>query len=403
MDLTAANAALKEWYDGQKVNNLVYEKNPWLAMVPKDTEAGGKYIPQPVIYEVNQGRSATFTNAQGNQTAALIAEFLLTRKRDYDVATIDNETLEAANSDRGAFLRTSTLLSDAAIRGATLSAASAAYRDGTGTVGAIATGGITSGVITLSNPADVVQFGVNQTLQANATSGGVPRAALGYVIARNVRAGTITVSATALGGAAGSPALWAAGDSLLVQGDNNAKMSGLQAWLPTTDPGSSDNYYGVNRSADSRLYGLAYDGSAQPIEEALIDHTLLLGRDGAAPDYDFTNFGSYGALVKALGAKKQYVDESAAGIGFRGLRIEGAYGEMKVFPDRNCPVQRNFMLTMNTWKLYSLGDVPKILRYGEGNDMLRVYNADAAELRVAYYANLGNSAPGWNGQTILAA
>ena len=72
---------------------------------------------------------------------------------------------------------------------------------------------------------------VNQVLQANATDGGTPRAALGYVIARNVVAGTITVSATTWGGAAGSPTNWTGGDYLLVQGDNNATISGLQAWL----------------------------------------------------------------------------------------------------------------------------------------------------------------------------
>ncbi len=404
LDLPAGNAALKEWYDGQKVDNLAYDENPGLALVPKETEAGGKYIPIPVQYEVNQGRSATFSNAQGNQTPALLAEFMLTRKTDYDVATIDNQTMEAASSDKGAFLDFSTMLIDTAIQGASISAASALFRDGTGTIGTIATGGITSGVITLSNPADVSQFGVNQTLQANSTSGGTPRAALGYVIARNVMSGTITVASSGLGGAAGSPSGWTAGDSLLVQGDNNGKIAGFPAWLPTTAPGSSDNFYGVNRSSDSRLYGLSYDGSAQSIEEALVDHTMILAREGSSPDHFATNFGSYAALVKALGAKVQYVDlKGPADLSFQGVTIHGARSLIKVVADRSCQAARGFMLKMNTWKLYSLGQVPKILKYGDGLDMLRVYNADAGEVRVAYYANLGCKAPGKNGQTILSA
>jgi hypothetical protein len=404
MDLAAANAALKEFYDDQKVQNLVYEENPGLALLPKNTKATGKYIPVPVIYEVNQGRSATFSNAQGNQTPAQLASFLLTRKRDYDVATIDNETLEAAEDNKGSFIDESTLLINMAIRGATNSAASSTFRDGTGTIGTIATGGITAGVITLSNPADVSQFGINQTLQANSTSGGTPRAALGYVIARNVMSGTVTVSATGLGGAAGSPTGWTAGDSLLVQGDNNGKMAGFQAWLPTTAPGSSDNFYGVNRSVDSRLYGLSYDGSAQPIEEALIDHSMILGREGSTPSHWLTNFGSMAALTKALGSKVQYVSLSGpAGLGFRAIEIHGANSVIKCLADRSCPVQRGFLLKMNTWKVYSIGEVPKILRYGDSKDMLRVYNADAAEARVGYYANMGCNAPGWNGQTITGA
>lgn len=404
MDLAAANAALREWYDDAKVQNQTYEENPGLALVPKNTKATGKYIPVPVIYEVNQGRSATFSNAQGNQSPAQLASFFLTRKRDYDVATIDNETLEAAEDNKGGFLDEATLLIDMAHRGLTISAASALFRDGTGTIGVIAAAGITSGVITLSNPADVSQFGINQTVQANATSGGTPRAALGYVIGRNVAAGTVTVASTGQGGAAGSPAGWTGGDSLVVQGDNNGKISGFQAWLPTTAPTGSDNFYGVNRSVDSRLYGLSYDGSAQPIEEALIDHSMLLGREGSSPSHWLTNFGTLAALNKALGAKVNFVDlKGPADIAFRGIEVHGANTVIKCVADRSCPVQRGMLLKMNTWKLHSIGDVPKILRYGDGKDMLRVYNADAAEARMGYYGNLGCNAPGWNGQTITGA
>ena len=63
-DLTAANAVLKELYFGQTPENLVYRTNPLLAMIPKKTDAGGKYVPAPIIVGASQGRSATFTNAQ---------------------------------------------------------------------------------------------------------------------------------------------------------------------------------------------------------------------------------------------------------------------------------------------------------------------------------------------------
>ena len=62
-DLGAANAALKELYDDQKIANLVYKNNPFLAMVPKMEEFGGKYMPIPLIVNTSQGRSATFSLA----------------------------------------------------------------------------------------------------------------------------------------------------------------------------------------------------------------------------------------------------------------------------------------------------------------------------------------------------
>ena len=396
LNLTAMNAALKELYDGQVVENLVYADNPFLALVPKKTDFGGKYKPVPIITGVSQGRSATFSNAQGNQSPVQIQSFLLTRVSDYSLATIDNQTMLASRTDKMSFLEGAKLVVDGAFRSITNSLASSLFRSGTGSIGAI--GSVTSGVITLSNANDVVQFEVNQTLQANATDGGTPRAALGYVIAVNRSLGTVTVSATGLGGAAGTPSGWAPADFLLVQGDVNAKVKGLAAWLPDVSPTSGDNFFGVDRSQDvTRLAGIRYDGSAQSIEESLIDSSSLLAREGGKPDVCITNFATYAALEKSLGSKVQYVDmKGPAEIAFRGIMVNGANSMIKVFPDRNCQPQKGYLLQMNSWCLNSLGEAPQILRYGDGLEMLRVSNADAGEVRIGYYANLSSNAPGFN-------
>jgi hypothetical protein len=75
-------------------------------------------------------------------------------------------------------------------------------------------------------------------LQANATDGGAsPRAALGYVIAVDRIASTVTVASSGFGGGSDSDELasWAS-DFLVVQGDNNMKVSGLPAWLLSSAP-----------------------------------------------------------------------------------------------------------------------------------------------------------------------
>lgn len=403
LNLTAMNSALKELYDGQVVENLVYSDNPFLAMVPKKTDFGGKYKPIPIITGVSQGRSSTFSNAQGNQSAVQIQSFLLTRVSDYSIATIDNQTMLASRTDKMSFLEGAKLVIDGAFRSLTNSLASALFRTGTGSIGQI--GSISSGVITLSNAADVVQFEVNQVLQANATDGGTPRAALGYVIAVNRALGTVTVASSGLGGSAASPSGWAGNDYLLVQGDVNAKVKGLAAWLPVTAPTSGDNFFGVDRSQDvTRLAGVRYNGSAQSIEESLIDASSLLAREGGKPDICVTNFASYAALEKSLGSKVQYVDmKGPAEIAFRGIMINGANSMIKVFPDRNCQAQVGYLLQMNSWTLNSLGDAPQILRYGDGLEMLRVSNADAGEVRIGYYANLATNAPGYNAVVSLSA
>lgn len=358
----------------------------------------------PIITGVSQGRSSTFATAQTNQSPVQIQSFLLTRVADYSIATIDNQTMMASRTDKMAFLEGAKLVIDGAIRSCTNSVASAIFRSGTGSIGQVS-GAITAGVIQLANIADVVQFEVNMVLQANATDGGLsPRAALGYVIAVNRTLGQVTVS-TSMGGAAATPALWVSGDWLLVQGDLNLKAKGLAAWLPATAPTAGDSFFGVDRSVDTfRLGGGRYDGSAQSIEEALIDGSSLLAREGGKPDVAITSFASYSALEKALGSKIQYIDmKGPADIAFRGIMVNGANSVIKVFPDRNSQPLTAYLLQMNTWALEGLGDVPQILRYGDGLEMLRVYNADAGEVRVGAYYQIRTNAPGWNANVKLSA
>lgn len=403
LDLSAANFALKELYDGQPVPNEVYEDNPFFALVKKETNFTGKLYPVPLIYGTSQGGSATFSVAQGGQTPIQGAEFLVTRKRNYDIVTIDNETMLAASGDRGSFIDGASVVIDGGFRNSVLNISSFLFRDGTGTRGAIATGGITSGVITLNDVNSVTQFEVGMTLQANATSGGTPRAALGYVVAVDRDAGTVTVS-TSQGGAAASPSGWTAGDSLLRYGDNNAVVTGLAGWLPSTAPSTSDNFYGVNRSPDpTRLAGIRYNGSAQDIPEALTGAAMRLGREGGTPNYCFMSFASYTALEYALGAKVQYDSFQVGEVAFEAIKINGPKGKIRCVPDRSCPGLTAYMLTMRTWALKSLGDAPQLLRYGDGAEFLRVSNADAGEARIGTYANLYTNAPGYNAVVSLSA
>jgi hypothetical protein len=312
----------------------------------------------------------------------------------------------ASKSDKGSFLRLAKVNIDAAIRREKLRLAAFAFRSGTGSVGSVNSSGWTGGVATLTNPADIVHFGVNQTLQANASDGGAsPRAALGYVIALNRNSGQITVSATGIGGAAGTPSGWTSGDFLLTQSDNNAVISGLQAWLPATAPTSTDNFFGVNRSADVvRLAGVQYSGAAQSIEEGILFGAMLTAREGGMPGTGILPYASWASLEAALGSKVNYVThEGPAGIMFRGIRINGPNSTIDLFPDRSCPATTCFLLQMDTWKLYSYGPAPGLLRYTEEQDMLRVYNADASEVRCGEYSQIGCEAPGWNAQVVLSS
>lgn len=417
-------AALKELYaGGDYMKDLVYRKNPFLALVQKDESPSGfagKYIPVPLIYGSNQGRSATFSYAQTNQTPASLASFFVYRVSNYSLATITNELLEATVSDAGAFLDEGKLQVDTAIRSISNDLALDLFSDGSGSRGQISS--ISTGVITLVNSASVVNFEVGMTLVSYSVSGTTPTqstgAALGYVIAVDRNAGTVTVSATA-GGAAGTPSNWSTSFSYLaVQGDitfasgslaigSALKVAGLAAWLPYGGPASNDSFWGVNRSTDSqRLAGCWYNGGSQSIEEALIDASAQVAMAGGEPDMCFTNFNSWAALEKELGSKVQYVQvkHDNADVAFKGITINAPYGPITVMADRSCQARKAYLLEMSTWKFRSLGKAPHILTYGrEGLEGLRVGNADALEVRTGYYGNLICNAPGWNSNVTLSA
>lgn len=416
-------AALKELYSGDDyMKDLVYKKNPLLALIPKNESPSGmagKYLPVPLIYGTPQGRSASFSSAQGNQTAPSLASFFVYRVSNYALATITNELMEATKDDAGAFIDEAKLVIDSSIQNISNDLALDLYGSANGVRGQLAS--ITSGVITLSDPSTVVNFEVGMTLVTFSISGTTytqsTAAALGYVIAVNRSSGTVTVSDTSVSGSAATPTNWSASfPNIAVQGDvafgaltvqtSFLKVSGLSAWIPASAPGNTDNYWGVNRSADvTRLAGVRFDGSAETIEEALIDGSSLVAREGGMPDMCFMSFASYAALEKSLGSKVQYVDikHEEADIAFQGLRVHAPYGPITVIPDRNCPAQTAFLLQMNTWKLRSLGKCPHILTYGlEGLEGLRVGNADAMEVRIGYYGNLICNAPGWNCRVSLS-
>lgn len=416
---TTVPGILKELYDNQKVQWLTYKDNPLLAMMHKETKFPGKYWPNPVVYSLSQGASATFSNAYNNQSSASVAEFLVTRVADFSLATIDGQLLAAAVTDPGAFIDGSELMIDAAWQTAVNRIASAQFRNGAGTIGQVgaisATGsGPYTVTITLSNPDDAVQFEINQYLVAVQNVDGSGTAPSDVVVLTSVNRNTgVLVGTTATSSIASD---WPAGYFLAVQGDlptltnNNfqpsgstttnslLKLAGIQAWLPIAAPSGSDSFFGVNRSVDvQRLAGVFFDGTGLSFEEALQQGTARIALNGGRVDVGVCSYSTFASLIISLGSKVQYVDEKVGEIGFRGVMVNGANTTMSVFPDRNCPDGVINCLEMDSWCLRSQNEAPHILKYMDEIEILRVPGSDSAELRIGGYMNQYCKLPGHNG------
>lgn len=396
--ITTFDAALKQIYTRDEIQNMVYRDNPLLALTPKMSEFYGKNLPIPIIYANPQGRSATFSNAQGNKTPSKITDFVLTRESDYSLASVSTEALLASSNEVGAFLEAATTEVDGAIHSLSRSLAVAQYRDGTGTIGVVDQTSFTTATIQLEDAEDVTNFEVGMEIQFNA-SGSLRNAGASLTVdGVNRDSGLLTVDAvvnTVITAAADA-------DGINVEGDFDSKISGLDAWIPSSAPGATA-FFGVDRSVDpTRLGGIRVNGSALPIEEALIEGASRISREGGKPDHVFLSFEQYANLEKALGSKVQYCDLRAnAEIAFRGIMLNGPRGMLQVIPDQNALTNVAFMLQMDVWKVYSLGEAPMILD-ADGNRWLREASADSVEIRCAYYAQLGSRAPGYNGRVTLS-
>lgn len=418
-------AALKELYvdDKDYMKNIVYAKNPVLAMFPKNESPdgfAGKYIPVPLEYANPAGRAHTFANAQNQQTASSVISYFVYAIQDYQLVTITNLLMEQTKGNAGAFVDEASRTLDNGFRNISNNMAFELFFGGTASRGIIGSvGSLSASVLTftLSNAQTVVQFEVGMVLQNSATDGGAAllvSAAIDAVQITSVNRGTGVIVATVVQGDGTS---FTTGHYLQVLGDIGSAgattiagllgLSGLASWVPSSDPSASDNFWGVNRSADpTRLAGLRYNAAAMTISEGITNALAFGNREGAAFDLIVLDFISYSTLINELGAKVQYVqlEHDEVEVAFEAIHFHSAYGKIPVLADRSCQSQTAWCLTLDSWKLRTLGKAPHILTYGmEGLEGLRVGTADALEIRIAYYGNVICSAPGYNMNVALSA
>lgn len=400
MDLAALNYMLKELYSDRKVFELTYKKHPLLAMLTKFEKFGGKYRPIPVVWNRPSGRSSDFTKSRTNRNPTEGVEFLLTRKRDYANIIMDNEAIEAAADDPMSFLRAKTLEINGMLEKLSRSLAISLYGDGSGIRAATsATQNVTLSVVTLADPNDIVFFDVNDVINLVSAAGAL-RAGTRTIDSIDEDAGTFTLNG-ALNGIAGATA----GDSICIDGDHNAMVSGLESWLKGSDV-TNVPFYGVDRTVHKRkLAGVRINGVDGTYEEVLKDLISRMNRVEAETDVVLVNDAVFTALDKSQEVKVMRTDpgkSAVSHIGIGSLFVNSKRGPVEVIPDVLCPADRMFALQKNTWELASLGRAPRIFDT-DGLTMLRAVDSDAVEVRAQYYANLSTNAPGLNGVATITA
>ncbi len=397
---------LKQFYSSV-YEDLAYRDHALMGLVSKE-HGSGEVVKQAMKYGNTAGRGAAFSTAQANSSDSARVAFLITSAASYAVQQVKNTDIELASDDAGSIVRLLTDAMEGAMRGVSDDLERDLFGDGFGTLGYIVSNTGTyiltigaSGTVANAQPA--INFYVNQVLvSAVANNSSSLDTGTALVTAVDRDAGTVTV--TAVGG-------WTPTNThaLFNQADKPAsatpqKIAGLAAWLPLTAP-TSAAFFGVDRSVDPQLLGgVRIDGRSQGTLVTVINTAAQrLGTiANAKPDLVVMSYTNFGLLLALLDTKARYVDVQGKDIDvlYRGVEIMGPKGPMTVHPAAYCPDDRLYVLTSNTWTLYSPGNEP--IKTANRNKFVDVYNADSVELRFRYLCYFGCSAPGFNAVVQLA-
>lgn len=374
-----------------RLNRRLLDENPAIAMIPIKPFSG-RTVYLVAQYSGQQGRSADFGKALANRAASQQVAFILTSVHDYATGGVDGETLEAIEDDESLIDGINSEM-DSSFYSMQRSLAVHVFGDGTGAIGRVGTDDSAT-QFTLLNKYDAVNFMNGQILVANPTKTGSSAtiiAGSGRVVSVNETTGQITYEA--LGG-------WnpSANDWLYIDGDYDAKMKGLQAWLPATDPTGGDSFFSVDRSVHpTRLAGYRFDGSAFLPEEAIEKALAHAGTFGCRPDLIVVNPMDYYAMKRSLG-NRAIIDLAKSpndvNVGFEALTFVNRNKKARVIEDHGCPKGTAFALDSKKVAIYARKKAVVRLLNKDGQELRADANADAYIWRLGGYFQMGMEDPG---------
>jgi hypothetical protein len=378
---------------------LVYNraKAKTFMALPKSEDWKGGDWHIAVQNENPQGSSADFDVAVGSLAQGNYRKFTVPRVEHFGLARIKSQALEAVKEDEGAFVDLWKNEVDGAMTTELMNHEIYLMGDGSGILGAVSSGStVTNATITLTTISDAAKFCLNMRVRG-VTTGLTPTLLAGTatITGINRATGTLTVASTwsgeITGLVAGTHSLVRAGDQ--ASGGTPTVLSGIRRWIDQT----ASTRFGLDSTSDVvRFAGLTYDATGVPYGEALVEASARVNQQGGnqptlavAHPRDIANF------KKSVDAKRTYTRDiynTKVGVSFPAIVVEGDEGEIKMI---SSPFQtRNVvgLLDPDSWKIRSLKAAPHIQDFDD-NQFMRVSGADALEVRIASWLNVGCFAP----------
>ncbi len=394
----------KQVYKPNEINDLAAVGRPFLGMVPKN-KMGGKNMTHLWKYARPAGVSNTFSVSLAQQDQQSVGVQLITQpSQKYSIFRLDaKEAAASLKGDAYAYASTKKNELNDRIDDVYTQLDIDLHGAGNGVLGQVTA--INGLVLSMDTTAYMNRFFVGQRL-INVTDATPPvdgtqptvGNALMVVTGVNFQQRTITVDNT--GGLAVSNYLTLQGDPIGFSATNfYGTIIGMGAWVPTTDPSLADNFLGViNRNQDvARLTGIRTPANGLTARDAILLNAALVYELGGKPDVVLVHPTDWQRMAIELQTQVRYEPTQVGKISFETLMLNGPAGKMmRVMSDPHQQRSVARLLTMDSWELYSVGDLVD-LSDDDGLSALRDSNADAFQMRVRSWPQLRCFDPHANG------
>ena len=399
-NLTDASALFKIKYE--KLSENVYNSaNVLLGRVKKSYSFTGKQlsiaVPQSFSGGVGSGSLPT-------ANAATYSDAQITAKKMYAVVEIDRESIKAAMSDEGAFVRATKEVVKKGVESFMRNLSRSLFNDGSGKLGtseAVASSDPKAALLAADSDGHIVvpiasmkesnfeeRDLVDVIVDASASTGAGTTISGVEVIAVDPDNSTVTLSKdkVVLGNFEdGSGNLQSA--DIYMQNSKDKDPQGLKGICDAT----SGTAYNI--SVKRRWKSKQKDAGASAISTDLLNE-MMLGVEkqcGKSPNLIITSYKQYEKILNLLEDQKRYEVKTRAGlksksgadISFSGIEFMSSSGPVGIFPERFVEDDRIYFLNDNHIHIYHRPD------FGwfddDGTVFLRKSNSDAYEARYGGY------------------
>lgn len=401
LDITAAQSVLKETYPNGIVP-IDYKPAKTLALLKKEkgTLMEGPFgagFAQPLKYSNPQAGSATYATgyAQAASENTRYTRWFLTPGELFQFARVSGALIRRSQGS-GSFIK--ALVSEIENAKVALTRIIEIMLDGGGWGDLGQISGINTTTITLKYPWMARLFEIGQALVASSSINAAVLSGSGTpikVTAVDPSAGTLTMASSA--------AAWGTSDYLFRDGDRQNSSSpsmivpsGFRAFLPDT-AAARTTLFTVDQTLSARLGGLRRDAtSSGNIEEALLDASSDIDAMGGQSTHCVLGTQTYTKLTKSL-LNKVYAemeDMDGAELGFKGVVLQGASGDVICYSDSAFQENRARMFNVDDIGIMHTGDDLVYLEQTDGLQFRQIDGTDDWMARLVASYQFHIDAPG---------